>query len=156
MVKEEGRKIYFPALICHSAAASFLISSIIFEYKSSPSLPVTFTLSTTAIGCSRQLPHCFTHFLIFIFRSGNSSSSRRNTFPLPLLFSQKRIFIVIRYTASGEPTGATKTRCPISPSIIRMPCPLSPTSLSLAIRSRSLFSSSICSVTNHCRKIWVA
>ncbi len=140
----------------HSDADFFRISSIILAYKSSPSLPVTFFLSTTATGCSRQLPHCLTQLLILMFRSGNSSSSRRITLPLPLLFSQKRIFISLAYTASGEPTGGTKSRCPISPSIIRMPCPLSPTSFNLAIRSRSLFSSSICSVTNHCRKIWVA
>lgn len=52
--------------------------------------------------------------------------------------------------------GGVNTRLARSRSTIIRPWGLSPTSLSWAMMSLSLPSSSICSVTNHCRKICVA
>ena len=46
-------------------------------------------------------------------------------------------------------------RAPSCLSAMYSACPLSPTSLSISMVSAAVFSSSICSVTNHCRKIWV-
>lgn len=71
---------------------SLRTSSMMFRYNSSPSLPVTFFLSTVAVGFSRQEPHCLMQSFNFIFRSGNSSDSFLKTFPFPLLFSQNLIF----------------------------------------------------------------
>ena len=50
-------------------------------------------LSTFAIGFSLHVLHSLIQSLILMSRSGNSSFNLRTTFPLPLLFSQNRIFM---------------------------------------------------------------